>query len=351
MRIKIYIPSVKVNDSNRRTLFILIRPFLTANYEWKNDNLTFERWGISMSDYGIVSDIKKADLVFIPIAINEYFIENNQRELFALNDMCRSLNIKAYGYISGDFGEIFQGLSNIIYLRMGGFKSQLTTDKGFPVSIGDKLIFKKFIPTNKSQNPVVGFCGHANLSLKKKFLENFKFYRENMRRFLMNATRRDYEVIFPSAFHRATILSILQKSQLIESNFVYRRRYRAGAITVSEREKTTNEYFENISNSDYVLCVRGVGNFSVRLYETLMMGKIPVFINTDCLLPFEEIIDWKNHVVWVEWKDRKNIPTIIYDFHMKLSNDEFLHWQIKNRELWKERLSVKGMLEMITHDF
>lgn len=89
------------------------------------------------------------------------------------------------------------------------------------------------------------------------------------------------------------------------------------------------------------------GNFSVRLYETLMMGRIPVFVNTDCLLPFEDKINWKNHVVWVEWKDKNKIAEILSDFHKNISIQDFEKMQLKNRRLWKETLSVNNMLDMI----
>src|SRR5690606_19049993 len=101
---------------------------------------------------------------------------------------------------------------------------------------------------------------------------------------------------------------------------------------------------------DYVLCVRGAGNFSVRFYETLLMGRIPIFVNTDCLLPFEDKINWKKHVVWIEWKERSNIANIVADFHSKLTDKQFEDLQKSNRKLWKEELSVKAMLQNIKYD-
>ena len=43
------------------------------------------------------------------------------------------------------------------------------------------------------------------------------------------------------------------------------------------------------------------------MYETLALGRIPVFINTDCTLPFSNIIEWDKHVVWIEKEDIINI--------------------------------------------
>jgi hypothetical protein len=69
-----------------------------------------------------------------------------------------------------------------------------------------------------------------------------------------------------------------------------------------------------------------------------MMGKIPVLINTDCILPFNKIIDWKQHVIWIEWSDVEDIPNIIKLFHQKITNENFQKLQKNNRKLWLEIL-------------
>ena len=44
----------------------------------------------------------------------------------------------------------------------------------------------------------------------------------------------------------------------------------------------------------FVICNRGAGNFCMRLYQTLAFGRIPLLLNTDMVLPFEDIIDYNN---------------------------------------------------------
>ena len=152
------------------------------------------------------------------------------------------------------------------------------------------------------------------------------------------------EPFFASSYQRAKILQTFEKSANCVTNFIFRNQYRAGT---ENRDQTTLEYYNNILNSDYIVCIRGAGNFSVRLYETLMMGRIPIFVNTDCLLPLEEKIDWKKHIVWVEWEDRNNIVAIVSDFHNKLSDEDFQNLQLSNRKLWKETLSINGIFNML----
>lgn len=48
------------------------------------------------------------------------------------------------------------------------------------------------------------------------------------------------------------------------------------------------EYLYVMERCLFCLCQRGVGNFSDRLYEALMMGRIPIIVNTDCVIPHFE---------------------------------------------------------------
>jgi len=345
----IYIPKINFVTQNKRELFILTRPFWTDS-GWSNSSQERAKWAIS-EKYSYVDSVSEAEVYFMPIAINKY----TEVELQSINTLCEENKIKAYGYISGDFGENLGNYDNIFFFRMGGFKSQLgTNNKGFPVSLSDHFerIYEKIEIelAKKKELPVIGFCGHADLGWLKRSKEIIKMVKENGRRFFNNPFRKDYEPFFASAYHRAKLLELFVKSDKVKTNFIYRKHYRAGAQTETERTKTTLEYYDNIKNSEYVLCVRGAGNFSVRLYETLLMGRIPIFINSDCLLPFEDKINWKQHVVWIEWKDRKKSAKIVVDFHQQLSPEDFAQLQLNNRKLWKETLSVNGMLEMISND-
>jgi Exostosin family len=353
--LKIYIPNIDFKNTNRKELFILTRPFFGEN-EWIDLEELKSKWGLIPSEFELVNNVEKANIVLIPLFVNHYFCTNKKNELQELNQKCNQNNIKAFGIVSGDFGFIYPNFSNIIYFRLSGFKSQVSKNNfGFPFSVSDyfQMVFKQSdpIPKSKDEFPVIGFCGHATSSNLKKIKEIAKYLKENTKRFFKNPFRKDWETLFASAFERASILNFFEKSALVKTNFIYRKNYRAGAISNEDREKTTLEYYQNIHDSDYVLCIRGGGNFSVRFYETLLMGKIPVFVNTDCLLPFENQINWKNHVVWIEWKDRKNCAQIVSNFHNNLSNEDFINLQINNRKLWKEELSVSGILKTIENDF
>ena len=83
----------------------------------------------------------------------------------------------------------------------------------------------------------------------------------------------------------------------------------------------------------------------MRLYETLCLGRIPLLINTDCILPFENIIDWKL-CLWVDENDINKIGQIILDFHSSMSNDEFKEIDKVQRNMGK-LLSKEGFAKQL----
>ncbi len=110
-------------------------------------------------------------------------------------------------------------------------------------------------------------------------------------------------------------------------------------------------FVSNIFNNQYNLCVSGHGNYSFRLYEVLSAGRIPIFINTDCVLPFEEFIDWKKHVVWIEEKDANRADEYVLDFHQSIHPDDFLQLQKDNRAFWEKHLSKEGFFKSLHQYF
>jgi len=136
------------------------------------------------------------------------------------------------------------------------------------------------------------------------------------------------------------------RDENIETSFILRKKFLHG-IYIPEIQKKLyvnqhKEFVDNIIESDYVLCVRGNGNFSYRFYETLSLGRIPLLIDSDCELPFEEIIDYDNLIVRVNADEINSLGKIVLNFHKKISAEDFRKRQKICRELWEEYLSIDG---------
>lgn len=198
----------------------------------------------------------------------------------------------------------------------------------------------------KSNVPVVGFCGFARpVSLKRK-LQSYVYHA------MMLATQGKVGISpYKGEDLRIKALNTLEQHPQIQSNFVIRKNaIFFEAPNELQKRKARIEYVQNITESDYILCCRGSGNYSNRLYEVLSCGRIPIFIDTDCHLPWEPFINWKNYCIWINEKDLPNLAERVIEFHESLSPQEFVDLQYSCRRLWKDWLSAEGFytkLELI----
>jgi len=194
----------------------------------------------------------------------------------------------------------------------------------------------------KAAHPIVGFCGQAGGSILDVVRRAAAC---QARKCAYRLGLRQWEPPpFETVRWRKRVLDCLSRDPRLETRFIIRRRYRAGysAKKKDPFHPTRLEMVDNIRNANYTVCVRGGGNFSVRLYETLSLGRIPIFVDTDCILPYDKIIDWRRYCVWVDSADLSSISQKVLDFHAALADEEFLQRQRECRRLWQQWLSADG---------
>ena len=104
------------------------------------------------------------------------------------------------------------------------------------------------------------------------------------------------------------------------------------------QENHKKEFEDNINENLFTLCYRGRGNFSVRFYETLMRGRIPIQINSSNIFPYEDEIDYSEIGIFIEEDDLDtiNIEKLIRDYYASKSADELLQIQKNNRRIYEE---------------
>ena len=126
---------------------------------------------------------------------------------------------------------------------------------------------------------------------------------------------------------------VLQKINYtgIDTDFIIRRGF--WAPEVGSKIKARKQYYENLLNNRYALCIRGEGNFSFRFYEALCFGRIPILLDTDTSLPFSELIDWKKHIIFIKEERLSDLPSL-------LETDK--RCMVDNRNLWLEYFSIEG---------
>lgn len=287
--------------------------------------------------YCLVEDPNEADAFIFPV---NYFsiAQKGYQECYAsLYRLAVSLGKKMLVYTGGDYGKSFKD-PNVIVWRNAGFKT--SNDQQtilIPSFIGDPLERDDVVLKRHAyqEQPALSFTGFANPSFKEELRISLSTIKYNLTR-LMGADSSDMQSIYNSAGKRYDYLKKVEKHLQVQSDFIYRAAYRAGAFTAAQRQKTTKEFFQNLNDSPYTFCLRGAGNFSVRFYESLALGKIPVLIDTDVQLPLEHLIDWGQHICRVA--PHEDVVEQLLEFHKSHTASSFEALQISNRSLYENYL-------------
>lgn len=339
---RIFSPDI-FSEANSKLYVPVFFPFVKNKENPKPKTEIFGDW----INYFILTDsVEDCDIVVPPYFINHYYQQKKKQVLHQINAEAIKHNKLTVCFTSGDHG-ITPSLQHFHLYRNGGYASK---NKGnefvFPVFFPDPL--EKFfnnhlqIHDKKSPKSIIGFCGQGTAGLQKKYADCSRNFLLKLSS-LAGISQGDTEPLISPVYRRSQILDILEKSSLIETNLKRFTKYRAGAVSKEEKEKSSHLYFENIQQSEYILCYRGTGNFSVRLYETLAAARIPIIVHSDNNMPFPGKIDW-NVFPNIDEKDWQSIDKIVSDFHTKLNNENFVALQLQARKIWEEYISYKGFM-------
>jgi hypothetical protein len=237
-------------------------------------------------------------------------------------------------------------IANAIVFRTSGYRSKArSTELGMP---GWGQCVERPLSAREKRAPVVGFCGYAPplgipLSATK--------VKEAIRWALVRARVNSLVEVHPGYFARVEAIRSCRRTVGLTTNFLLRP---AASFVVDEDKWGTGRlrndgggsfqstFLSNMSDSDYILCTRGFGNYSFRLYEALSCGRIPVFVDTDCLLPFPDNPLWRSATLWVDHADVGSAGERIVEHHRRISPDTFIDRQHEARRFWDEWLSPLG---------
>lgn len=195
----------------------------------------------------------------------------------------------------------------------------------------------------KGEKPVVGFCGWADFdSMRRRLRYYARLLIVEFHALFQGSALRAHR---PGLYFRRVALNSLRNSARVISNFMVRKTFSAHAQSIlSDPETVRREYVENMLNSDFVLAPKGDGNYSMRFYEALSLGRIPLLIDTETVLPLEESIDYSSFVLRVPYTDMDRLPEIVADFYASLTQEEFLAMQKRAREMFETKLSGEAFL-------
>lgn len=248
--------------------------------------------------FEITDNIEYADFIFLSFKIKSkltkirFVHEDTIPIISEALELSAQYNKKLVYYCGGDKPpRILPDYPNVIVLNTSvSFSTMPKNERVIGVPVDDK--FKNYIENPKLS---IGFCGQRMCG-RQKWL--------------------DYLTDIPE----------------IETNFIIRDSY-IYQLTSSQ----INDFDTNMNENLFIFCYRGGGNFSVRFYETIMRGRIPIVIKTDNAFPFEDILDYNKVGIFIEEteiNETNTLKDIIMNYYNNKTADELICIQKYNREIY-----------------
>lgn len=322
---------------------VILVPFWGANPEpvGDPDNGRFDRYAKTGGSFLSLTSLPHCEVGVFPQnweGAGERAIELAERFVA----MCRDAGKTAVVFQGTDSTEPLQ--VDAVAFRTSLLRSQRRSDEFAQPAWSEDFLSRyldgKLRPRPKRERPVVGFCGSTQGGPPERTLGQRLLGRQAGTRGLVG----DHP--------RTQALRAVDRDRRLNKNFILHGEFWGGAIRDrSLLLRVRREYVRNLLNSDYVLCARGGGNFSYRLYETLSLGRIPIFVDTDCVLPLDFDIDWREYCVWVDADDIDHIGDRVLEFHERFDDTEFEERQRAARRLWEKYISPEGFFASFHRHF
>lgn len=242
------------------------------------------------------TDVEKCDFIYYPNKIHKNTNIDN------LIELSEKYNKKILLFYNDDDDTIFDFKNSIIF-RTSLYKSNKPKNYfSVPAFCNDLKNQCNFFYRKKNKVPTIGFCGAITHPIRK------------------------------------TIIDIINKTEL-DKNFIIRGNFWGGDVW---GPKVRSEYIQNTLSSDIVICLRGAGNFSYRFYETMCLGRIPLVINTDIVLPFDDFIRYDEKIINIELSNIENLLQEIINFWEKIDDYDKFQKEIVN--FWEKNISPIGFI-------
>lgn len=279
----------------------------------------------------IVESPEDADYFCIPHNYN--YVKNNADYLseFALLGLKHEKKILVF--FPGD-SDVEVPIPGSIVFRNSQYRHKLKDNEivmpAYAVDLGKKYGLAE---RRKEALPVVGFCGWASYKTPKEWVSYgiFNFLESVMGK----------PVKKKGLYFRRRALDILKKSPKVLTNFIIRSSYSGNSKTLTvDPVQARDEYVKNIKNSDFTLSPKGDGNFSVRFYESLSLGRIPLLIDTDCPLPLEDDINYDDFILRVDHSDIANLSERVSEYYNSLAPEAYIQKQKRCREVFEKYLKI-----------
>lgn len=291
----------------------------------------------------LVGSAQEADVLLVPHPFAA--ARKHDAYMAQMTEAAVRLGKKLVLVLYGDSDEIIT-IPNTVVLRTSQYSYRKQPHElMMPAYAEDLLAGRAFTPRAKGDRPTVGFCGWSKPKNLKNRIGTFVKNALTEAKALVNGDRRSE---LKGITLRSRALDCLRGTDGIVCNFIERSSYSGHKNTISlDPVRARQEFVANMEGSDFVLCVKGDGNFSYRFYETLSMGRIPLLLDTHCCLPLEDRIDYSAFVCRVPLSDLRNIGIRVREWYDACSPEEWMKRQQLARDAFTKQLCAPAFFRIL----
>jgi hypothetical protein len=297
--------------------------------------------------FTIVSELAQADFVAVPF---DFFFAEKYAPLYLENAyaLAKEAKKKVLLFDYTDFVDRTPKLpSHAVLFRVSAYRHHKRQNEiVMPYFVEDFKTLYGIGPKEKSALLSVGYCGYS------RFGSTFRTCKALVKRFIVQCMLRLRGDKHPRThmrgiFWRQNAFRALRKghsnNRIIERAFYSRFRQEK----LFDPAKNREEYVENLRECDLALSVRGDANASQRFYEALSASRIPLFVDTDCVLPLEEIIPYDEFILRVPSGEVERIGEIVRVWDTATSGDRFLEKEKRAREAFVNHLRLDRYFDTV----
>lgn len=247
-----------------------------------NDQIPLEFLNFSIPQYPSLNTKKNFEA---------YFFEYFQNQEF--NTSLKYIPIQWTNYlVKQNYGRDIQDLNNYLKLNLKSEERYFTIVQysGGPlIELENTLIFS------------MGGTMNTKLGKNSKVIPLPLLYESNLK-------KADLEKKYIASYIGRPTHKIRTK---LEDRITSNEKFYIKNITSmsSSISKENLELFEKLIKESYFsICPRGYGPTSFRLYESIQMGTVPIYISDKFFLPYIEFLDWSEFAILLKSRNISSLP-------------------------------------------
>jgi len=257
-----------------------------------------------------------------------------------LAETMHTLGKKTVVFVGGDFSfKTHIADDRMIVLIGSQYKSQLGDNEIIvPPFTEDPFDQGEILPLPQGERPRVGFCGWA--SFPNKWQQIVAHIKKVGWKIGASVTRRTELLARQRGLlYRIAGIQALRSDSRIDTSFIIRSSFSAHSNSISvDPVVARREFVENMTANHFSFAPKGDGNFSVRFYEALAFGRIPVLVDTDMALPLEHVIPYEKCIVRVPHTDIDRVGDYVVEAFAVFGEQGIIGAQKEARTIYRSML-------------